>query len=94
MKRVFTYLTVIVFVLGMLVLPAIHSITGCDGGNSPGGTCAICKLSHMPMEDAPAQTACLDLQFLSFLRIVPPLPAERAVTPRDVKQPRAPPVQG
>ncbi len=94
MKRLAAYLTVIVFALGMLVLPALHRITGCDGANSPGETCAICKLSHTPMEGASSQLACVNLPFHSHVLVVPPLTADHAALPRDAKQPRAPPVQG
>ncbi len=94
MKRLAAYLTVIVFALGMLVLPALHRITGCDVRNSPGDTCAICKLSHMPMEGVPTQVVCVNLAFHSHVLVVPPPTADHAAPPRDAKQPRAPPVQG
>ena len=94
MKRIAVYLAVVAFVLGMLVIPALHRMTGCDSGVEPGGTCAICKLSQSPMEGAPAQVACVGVPFLVSAHTAPLPTAFHAAFTRDAKQPRAPPVQG
>jgi hypothetical protein len=94
MKRIAVYLTVVVFVMGMLVIPALHRITGCEGGNRTSDTCAICKLSHTPMEGVSSQVACADIPFRPSVHTAPPLTAFRAALTRDAKQPRAPPFMG
>ena len=53
MKRLVGGLMMAVFVMGVLVLPAIHEITGNDlKGSHHQDTCQICQIAHLPKDVA------------------------------------------
>jgi len=91
MKRLVICLTLLAFAVGMLVLPALHRIRGCDGHHSHQTDCPVCQLACVPLEDAPAPSLCVQTPFQPFMPAVPPLAPDFAAPFCDASRPRAPP---
>ena len=92
MKRLVASLVVVAFVVGMLILPALHNVHCDDSPTHHEANCPVCQLANAPLNTAdthvavvnapPPVAACPILYRTAFI----------AATSHDTTQARAPPV--
>ncbi len=92
MKRLVASLVVVAIVVGMLILPALHSVHCDDSATHHEANCPVCQLANAPLNTAdanvavvnapPSVAACPVLYRIAFI----------AATSHDATQARAPPV--
>jgi len=91
MKRFLASLTVVAFVVGMLILPALHRLH-CDGSATHHeADCPVCHLANAPLNTADASVALVNEPLPIAACPVPYRAALVAATSRDATQARAPP---
>ena len=90
MKRLIASLMVAVFVVGMLVLPAIHRLH-CDCHEHHAADCPICQLAHAPLDSASTSVTALPAPPAFSEPGAPVLAAVASGVAHDPTQARAPP---
>lgn len=90
MKRFAASLMVCIFVVGMLVLPAVHRLH-CDCHEHHAAGCPICQLAGAPLDVASSHVAIVCAEPMTLARRVAPLAVIVTVPLCGATQPRAPP---
>ena len=92
MKRLLASLAAVAFVVGMLVLPAVHRLHCDDSATHRETDCPVCQLANAPLAMADTQVALVNAPPRVEVCPVPYAVAFVAATSHDATQARAPPV--
>ena len=91
MKRLVASLAVVAFIVGMLILPALHRLHCEDSSTHHEADCPVCHLANAPLNTAETHVALVNAPPPIAAYPVPYRTALVAATSHDATQARAPP---
>ena len=91
MKRLLASLAAVAFIVGMLVLPAVHRLHCDESSSHHEADCPVCHLANTPLNTTDTHVAVVTDAPLAAASPIPYLPAPITPASDDATQARAPP---